>query len=81
MSATATIPGMGRKKTGNTSGPHKTPRTSVQVPNDWLKVARQRASTKQQPVLWYLLSLIQKDAAEAGVADLPPLPWEDADDE
>lgn len=86
MAETDTISGMGRKKSSGknsgSGGPHKTPRTSVQVPDEWLKIARARANANRQPVLWYFLGLIQADAREAGVADLPSLPWEkEADDE
>ena len=85
MSASTTMLFMGRKKSGTPSGPHKTKRTSVQVPDEWLEVARSRARSQKQPTLWFLLSLIEKDAKEAGVKDLPMLPWEksdpDADDE
>ncbi len=82
MSEVGTLSRMGRNKkkpgTGSNAsgGPHKTPRTSVQVPNEWLAIARKRAGAKEQPVLWYLIRLIQKDAIEAGIPDLPPLPWE-----
>lgn len=83
MSGTATLSGMARKKPK--SGKNKTPRTPVQMPTAWLAVARARAAAGKQPTLWYLISLIDKDARESGVTELPPLPWEhvtrEADDE
>ena len=80
---TGTLPVMGKKKPK--SGKNKTPRTPVQMPTTWLTIARERARAAKQPTLWYLISLIEKDATAAGVTDLPPLPWErndrEADDE
>jgi hypothetical protein len=88
VNAVTTIEDMGRKKkaatgTSGNSGAHKKPRTSVNVPDEWLVIARKRASANRQPVLWYLLGLVHRDATEAGIADLPPLPWEEkeGDDE
>lgn len=56
-------------------GQHKTTRTSVQVPDEWLAIARQRARINRQPLLWYLLGLIHEDAVAAGITNLPALPW------
>lgn len=90
MSGPVTLPCMPRNKnTGGDKSPgkkpsggkNKTPRTSVQMPTDWLLVARTRAGNYRQPTLWYLISLIEKDAREAGVTDLPALPWERSDTE
>lgn len=80
----ATMPRMaGKKEEGKkpaSGGKNKTPRKPIQMPTDWLKVARIRAGTKQQPTLWYLIALIAEDARTAGVTDLPPLPWEREDE-
>lgn len=65
---------MAKKK--STSGKNKTPRTPVQVPNDWLQIARLRARDGQKPTLWYLISLIRQDAIQAGIKDLPTPPWD-----
>lgn len=79
MHGSATIPRMGKKKPSG--GKNKTPRTPVQFPTDWLKVARRGAKRKEQPTLWYLISLIEKDAKAAGDIDLPLLPWDRPDKE
>lgn len=84
MSAIGTLPGMGRKKLPAESpsakkpsgGKNVTPRTPVQIPDAWLLVARKLAQRAPQPTVWYLISLIQKDAIAAGVSDLPKPPWE-----
>lgn len=80
MTGIVTIRRMGRKKKP-TSGKNKTPRTPVQMPTNWLEVARARAAIAKQPTLWYLISLIEKDAKEAGVTGLPLVPWERRDSE
>lgn len=77
----ATLPRMGDKKPSGgkkrpSSGKNKTPRTPVQMPKDWLAVARSRAQAARQPVLWYLITLIESDARQAGVTDLPVPPWD-----
>lgn len=58
----------------------KTERSPVQVPKAWLAVARKLAAANKQPVLWYLLNLIHAEAEEAGMTDLPPLPWDEAEE-
>lgn len=74
MSQTTTrIPSMGKKKT---KGDRKTPRTPVQFPVDWLRVARLQAAKRKQAVLWYLIDLIRSDAEADGVEDLPLPPWD-----
>lgn len=80
MVGTATIARMGGKKSEDgkkpSGGKNTTPRTPVQMPVDWLKVARLRAATNRQPILWYLIGLIEADAKSYGMADLPPFPWD-----
>lgn len=57
------------------SGKHQTPRRAVQLPDEWVKVAKELASDRPMPVMWYLVELIQRDAEAKKKADLPPLPW------
>lgn len=65
---------MGKKKP--TGGAHKTPRKPVQVPEEWLVLARKLANIHRQPTLWFLLSLVA-DAADKEGIERPRLPWED----
>lgn len=74
MDAVLTLDRMAKKKPSG--GKNKTPRTPVQMPDDWLGIARLRARSGQKPTLWYLIALIQQDAAQAGITDLPAPPWE-----
>lgn len=69
---------MAKKKV---SGEHSTPRWSVQIPAEWGRIARKLASKTRQPANWYVLSLLAEAAEAAGETDLPPLPWEDVEDE
>ena len=73
-----TIPDMGKKKP--TGGQHKTARVNVGVPEPWHAVARRLAAKRQQPVLYLLISLLQREATEQGIGDVPPPPWEDVDE-
>jgi hypothetical protein len=57
------------------SGEHSTPRKPVQIPANWLKVAKTLAATRPAPVVWYLIELVKRDAEAAGIKDLPPVPW------
>ena len=68
-----------RKSKRPTGGKHTTARKTMQVPVDWLNVIRRRASGKEQPALWYVISLVRADCLADGEGDLPPLPWEDID--
>jgi len=67
---------MAQRKKSN-SGEHKTPRKAVQVPEDWLNVARRLANANRQPTLWFLLSLVAEAADKANVTR-PRLPWEES---
>lgn len=58
------------------SGKHASPRKTVQMPEDWLKVAQELASEVPTPVMWLLVSLIHKAAEERKKTNLPPLPWQ-----
>ena len=69
---------MGKKKP--TGGKHKTPRVNVGVPGEWHAVMRKLAAAGKQPVLWFLIDLTAKAAAEAGM-EHPPFPWEDPEGE
>lgn len=64
---------MGKKKV---SGKHSTPRKTVQIPVDWLRVAQEIAAEGPTPVMWYLIDLIRKDAEAKGRKAIPPLPWQ-----
>ncbi len=57
------------------SGKHSTPRQPVQIPVDWLKVARDLAEDRPMPVVWLLVELVKREAEAKGKTDLPPLPW------
>lgn len=65
---------MAKKKP--TGGEHKTPRKAVQLPEEWYDVARRRAGERAQPVMWYLIGLIEADAKSAGEKDIPAPPWQ-----
>lgn len=58
------------------SGKHATPRKTIQLPQDWLRVAQQMASARPMPVMWLLVELIRREAEAKGVKDLPPPPWQ-----
>ena len=77
MGAASTLPVMAKKKA---SGKNKTPRKAMMIPTTWLDVARATARANRQPVLWYVLTLIEKDARERGVEELPPMPWDEPDE-
>lgn len=64
--------GMGKKK----SGKHSAPRKPVQFPSDWLAVAHQLAKSRPIPTVWFLVQLVQREALEQGIKNLPPMPWE-----
>lgn len=64
---------MGKKK----SGERATPRQPVQVPTDWLRIAKAMAAKRPAPVVWYLIELVKRDAEAAGLTDLPPTPWDE----
>jgi hypothetical protein len=58
---------------------HKTPRVGVQIPKPWADLARKLAAKNRQPMLWLLLDLLAKEAAEQD-EEHPPLPWEEGGD-
>lgn len=65
---------MAKKKV---SGKHSTPRKPVQIPVDWIKLARRRAvADRPVPLVWYLIELIKRDAEAAGEEGIPAVPWE-----
>jgi hypothetical protein len=71
------MPCMAKRK--KVSGKHTSPRKTVQLPEDWLRVAQEIAAERPSPVAWYLIELIRKDAEAKGRASLPPLPWQPPD--
>lgn len=68
------LPRAVRKK--RSGGKNKTPRTPVQIPTQWLELARLRARFTRQPVTWYLIALIEADARTGGITNFPPAPWD-----
>ncbi len=68
-----------RKKPAKSGGEHKTKRTPVQVPNEWLALARSLAAGEEKPTLWLIIKLIREHAIASGrdVASLPVAPWEE----
>lgn len=58
------------------SGKHSAPRKTIQLPQEWLRVAQEMASGRPMPVMWYVIELIRKDAEAAKKAGLPPTPWQ-----
>jgi hypothetical protein len=75
LSVSSKIGDMTRKKA--TGGKHATERISVAFPEKWHALARKLASKRQQPVLYTLIALLLKEAAEQGVTDAPIPPWEE----
>jgi len=72
-----TILRMPPKKSDKAAGDSKPKkRIGVNIPEDWHAVMRKLAAKKKMPVLWYLLDLTMKDAAEQGI-DTPAPPWEE----
>lgn len=72
-----TIRRMPQKKSDKGAGDNKPKkRIGVNIPEDWHAVMRKLAAKKKMPVLWYLLDLTMKDAAEQGI-DTPAPPWEE----
>lgn len=55
-------------------------RLGVNFTQDWHAVLRKLAAKRKMPVLWYLIELAREDAEKQGVADLPPLPWEEGEE-
>lgn len=66
------IPCMKKKKP---SGQHKAPRKTVQIPQEWLRVAQEMATERQTPVTWLLIDLIKREAESKGKKSLPVPPW------
>lgn len=66
------LPCMSKKKV---SGEHKTPRKTVQLPQEWLKVAQELAADRPMPVMWLLIDLLKREAEAKGKKPLPATPW------
>lgn len=77
QAAVATIGRMGKKK--KPSGEHQKKRTGVNFPAEWHALARKLAGDTRQPVLWYLLTLLQVEAQKKGY-EVPKGPWEDEEE-
>ncbi|VTT98874.1 unnamed protein product [Gemmataceae bacterium] len=63
---------MAKKKV---SGQHATPRRTVQLPADWLRVAQELAADRPMPVMWLLIELIRREGEARGRTEFPPVPW------
>jgi hypothetical protein len=59
------------------SSVERVPRTTIQIPVPWLRLARKQANKRQKPTIWHILSLLAEVAEEDG-DERPPLPWEEA---
>jgi hypothetical protein len=71
-SGVATIDRMPPKK--SSGGKHQKKRIGVNIPAEWHAVMRQLAAKQKQPVLWYLIDLVMKDAESQDV-ETPEPPW------
>jgi hypothetical protein len=71
--AVATIDRMAKKKP---SGEHQKKRIGVNIPMEWHALARKLAGENRQPVLWYLIALLQAEAQKKGY-DAPVAPWDE----
>jgi hypothetical protein len=59
-----------------TGGKHKTARVNVGLDAQWHAVARKLAAKTKQPVTYLLIALLEREAKEQGIGDLPVPPWE-----
>lgn len=66
------MPPMAKKKV---SGKHSTPRKTIQIPADWVRVAQELAAERPMPVMWLIVELLKKEAEDRKRSDLPPVPW------
>lgn len=64
---------MAKKKP--TVGKNATKRINVGFPEKWHAVARRLAAKRQQPVLFMLIALMEREAKEQGLQDVPAPPW------
>jgi len=65
---------MGRKKV---SGLHSTPRTVVQLPEDWANLVKKLAADRQMPAMWLIVELIKREAEAKKASDIPlSHPWD-----
>lgn len=69
-----TISRMAKKKA---SGKHNAKRINVGFPEPWHAVARRLAAKGKQPVLYLLIAMLEREAKEQGIADLPAPPWDE----
>ena len=58
------------------SGDHQKKRIGVNMPEEWHALARKLAAEGRQPVLWYLIGLVQTEAKKKGY-ETPVAPWEE----
>lgn len=47
----------------------------VRLPEEWMDVVRKLAKMRGQPMTWFLISAIKKQADDAGILH-PKMPWE-----
>jgi hypothetical protein len=70
----ARIGGMAKRKSD--SGRHVKKRVNIGVPAEWHAVIRRLAADRQQPVLYWLISVVAEQAKQQGMTDVPVPPWE-----
>jgi hypothetical protein len=75
---TATIDRMAKKKKP-TGGKHKVPRQPMMIPAPWMALVRKLAAKRQQPSVWFVLSIVGELAEKEGI-DRPSYPWEEGDE-
>jgi hypothetical protein len=73
--------GMAKPRKTKPEPPRKTPRINVGIPADWHAIARRVAAKRRQPVLFMLITAIQREAEQEGISNFPPAPWGEEDDE
>lgn len=69
-----------RMAKGKTQTGEREERKPVQLPLAWFALLRRLAAMNRQPHTWYFLSLVEAAAKDAGIEDIPPLPWETDED-
>jgi hypothetical protein len=51
-------------------------RQAIFLSEDWHEVARKLAQKSRQPINWYVIEFLKKEAEAAGIS-VPAAPWED----
>jgi hypothetical protein len=58
----------------------RAPRHPVQLPIPWFRVLKKLARMDEKKHTQYLLKVLHEKATDAGIEDLPPLPWDDEEE-